>query len=159
MTAGAAVSAAALATGLVTVAGAVVVWARRIVASIDAISKGLDRDSTWNTAEVEARFVALEDAVDRLPSKWEEVKREAKSFYQRALHHARRAQAELADRGFEDPELNDVAGHLRLLDGGGSDESPLQSVREGVEDDQQPPGAGLSGYEDMLRLKFATERR
>lgn len=105
------------------------------------ISEAIRRGSDARNEEILSRIHELEDAVDRLPAKWEDVKREAKSFYGRAGHHVRRIEAELQERGLRDPELDDVARDLLPIDGGGSSEQGVLPLREDVEAPEPTPAA------------------
>lgn len=100
--------------------------------TVDALVEVLGQSDGGISEDVERRLMVLEDAVDRLPSKWDEVKREAKNFYQRAGHHVRRARTELSERGFADPELEQLSNDLLPIDGGGGSEEGLQHVRAGM---------------------------
>ena len=88
--------------------------------------------------EDERRIIALEDAIDRLPQKWEEIKAEARRSEQRARDHARSARKELEERGFESPGLEAVAQELRLVDGEGGDGEGMQPMRPPMEAGQPP---------------------
>ena len=102
-----------------------VVWLLREIARVlraemggvkDALMMAAEASRTDPGPDLDRRLKDLEDAIDRLPSKWEEIKREAQSFYNRATHHVRRARKELEESGFRDPELDEIA-QFDLLEG------------------------------------------
>lgn len=108
--------------------------------------------------ETHRRLMELEEAVDRLPAKWEDVKREANSFYSRGLHHVRRVREELEARGLRDTELDDLDGQLRPLDepgGDGEGVPPVQgdmgSAVEGTAGSQLPFWLQTPAIQAMIR--------
>lgn len=78
------------------------------------------------------RILDLEDAVERLPRKWEDIKREALAAESRARAHIKRAQKELDERGLSDPGVDQLGRELSLLNGGGSEEGEVSAVPEDV---------------------------
>lgn len=78
------------------------------------------------------RLLDLEDSVERLPRKWEDIKREALASESRARAHIKRAQKELSERGLTDPGVDQLGRELSLLDGDGSEEEGLSAVPENV---------------------------
>jgi len=95
---------------------------------------------------LEARFRDLEDLVDRLPQRWEDIKREAARLDARARYAVGRSREELASRGLTDERLDELGAELRILDGEGSEESGVLPMRGAMESvpapAQQPPSAG-----------------
>lgn len=79
------------------------------------------------------RFNDLEDIVERLPKKWEDIKREAAAAESRARYHVGRAREELEERGLTHPGLEDMADQLQLIDGGGGPGEGVQPMRSEVE--------------------------
>ena len=110
---------------------------------IDSIPKGFSEED-------QRRLLEVEEAVDLLPRKWEEIKRDAKSLYGRASHHVGRAREELEARGLRDPELDELDGQLRLIDGGRSEVGGLREVPEGVE--ARKEGDGQAAADDYLSI-------
>ncbi len=82
------------------------------------------------------RLMEVEDGLERLPKKWEEIKREAQAAESRARSHTKRALKELEEHGYSDPGVTQMAGELQLLDGGGSEASGVQPVPEGMAVDE-----------------------
>jgi len=78
------------------------------------------------------RMLELEDSVERLPRKWEDIKREALAAEARARAHIKRAQKELSERGLADPGVDQLGRELSLLDGDGGEESGLSAVPQDV---------------------------
>lgn len=112
--------------------------------------------SIAGSEDLRLRLVELEDAVDRLPAKWEDVKRESSSLYHRTRHHIRRTQDQLAERGLEDPELDQLAFEVggvreRNAEGGGGE--GVQPVPSGVENPPPPPWAPPS-MNDIIAAKW-----
>ena len=105
---------------------------------LGAIHRQLEESFSGGAEDVETRFRDLEDLVDRLPQRWEEIKREASRLDGRARYAVTRAREELAERGLADERLEDLGRELQLVDGGGSPDGGVQPVREGVESVPQP---------------------
>jgi len=84
-------------------------------------------------AASELRFRDLEDLVDRLPKRWDEIKREVARLDSRARYAVKGAREELAERGLEDDRLEELAGELHIVDGGGSGSEEVYAVPTGVE--------------------------
>lgn len=105
---------------------------------LSALRTAVEQQGVQPAVELERRLTAIEEGLDRLPSKWEDIKREAKSYYERARHHVRRTEAELEERGLRDPELADLSREFRLIHGDGGDPEGLPTVRPNVESDQPP---------------------
>lgn len=91
--------------------------------------------------DLEARVREIEDQVDRLPSKWEAMVKEAARAEGRARALVRRTQKELEDRGLVSQGVEAEADQLRLIDGEGGDDSDLQPVRRSVAYSEQTPHA------------------
>lgn len=105
------------------VSGPFRVFHREIIGALEGLAMALRGGE-----ETHRRLMELEEAVDRLPAKWEDVKREANSFYSRGLHHVRRVREELEARGLRDTELDDLDGQLRPLDEPGSESEGVPPV-------------------------------
>jgi len=118
----------------------------RISGTLERIAEGAEEDH-------KGRLRDLEDQVERLPRKWEQIKREAAAAETRARNHIRRAQSELADRGFEDPGIDQLAQELRVHDGDGSENGGVQPLRSGMEGggDGAPPES-FAGAEDWRTI-------
>lgn len=97
----------------------------------NTLEQGLSRDLDEDVAR---RVRDLEHQVDLLPQRWEEMVKEAKRAEARSRAAARRALEELEEHGLRDPNLDEVAGELRLLDGSGVDRRAVQPVRREVEE-------------------------
>ena len=80
----------------------------------------------------------LEDLVDRLPARWEEIKREAARLDARARYSVGRARKELSERGITDERLEDLGAELHLVDDEGSDEEAMPAVHPGLETGPDP---------------------
>ena len=120
------------------------------------IAAALEANAIDDGLQLERRLTAIEEQLDRLPSKWQDIKREAKSYYERARHHVRRTQAELEERGLRDPELDGLDRELRLVHGDGGGAQGVPAVSPGVEAGPAPQQA--PAFEDYLtaanRRKF-----
>ena len=101
----------------------------------------------------ELRIRDLEDAIHRLPRKWEDVKREANAADARARHHVKRIRSELEERGLSDPGADAMAEQLGILDGNGSEAEGLQPVPESLESVQASAAAVTSEWEDTALAK------
>ena len=107
--------------------------------------------------DVERRFRDLEDLVDRLPQRGEEIKRESTRLDGRARYAVSRAREELAERGLSDERLEDLGRELQLIDGGGSESGGLPAVPEDMGADAGPPQLGTPepSWHDVARsVKF-----
>ena len=80
----------------------------------------------------ETRLRNLEDAIERLPRKWEDIKREAQAADARARHHARRVRQELEDRGLTDEGVEALAEQFQLVNDDGSTRGGVQPMRENM---------------------------
>ncbi len=118
----------------------------RISGTLERIAEGAEED-------LKGRLRDVEDLVDRLPKKWEDIKREAAAAETRSRNHIRRAQKELEERGFEDPGIDQLAQELRVHDGDGSEDGGVQPLRSGVESggDGAPPES-FAGAEDWRAI-------
>lgn len=89
---------------------------------------------------VEQRFRDLEDLVDRLPQRWEEIKREAGRLDARARYAVGRARSELAESGLADERLEELGSELHLVDDGGSGGGPVSPLPTPLEVAPQQAG-------------------
>jgi len=78
------------------------------------------------------RLLDLEDSVERLPRKWEDIKREALAAEARARAHIKRAQKELSERGLTDPGVDQLGRELSLVDGNGGENEGMPPVPQDV---------------------------
>jgi len=85
------------------------------------------------------RLLDLEDAVDRLPKKWEEMLRAASAAEARARQHIRRAQKELEERGFSDAGVDQLGHELRVVDEDGGPGDGVQPLLDGVDASSESP--------------------
>ncbi len=102
------------------------------------IADALETNTVDNGLNLERRLTAMEEGLDALPRKWDEINDKAKSHYERARHHVRRTKAELEARGFTDPEIDSLDGELRLIHGGGGEDEGVRAVHEDVVRPQAP---------------------
>jgi len=106
----------------------------------------------------ERRLTVLEELVDMLPLKWEEIQRTALGAEARARAHIKRVQKELASLGLEDPGLDRAASELRTIDDNGGEEESVRLVPGGVEADISPPDrTDPPPHEDWLDLALAAK--
>lgn len=124
----------------------------RISGTLERIAEGAEED-------LKGRLRDVEDLVERLPKKWEDIKREAAAAETRSRNHIRRAQKELEERGFEDPGIDQLAHELRVHDGDGSENGGVRPLREGMDGSAEgAPPESLEGAEDWRaiarRLKY-----
>jgi len=96
------------------------------------ISESLERIAQGADEPLKDRLRDVEDLVDRLPKKWEDIKREAAAAETRARNHIRRAQKELDERGFTDPGVDQLGYELGVSNGDGGDPDGVRRVREEV---------------------------
>jgi len=82
-----------------------------------------------------AKLSELDELVDLLPKKWDDIKLDARRFYDRASYAVRSVRAELAQDGLADPAIEDLDYELRGLDGGGGEGSELRAVPDDVAGD------------------------
>ncbi len=99
---------------------------------LQGIQESVQRTREEGAGDQEARFRDLEDLVDRLPQRWEEIKREASRLDGRARYAVSRAREELEERGLSDERLEDLGRELQLVDGGGSEDGGMQPMRESL---------------------------
>ena len=124
---------------------------QQILATVDGLSDALSKGQ-----ELHSRVMELEDQLDRLPSKWEAIQREAKSYYQRARHHIRNTQEELEARGLESPELTDLQrdlGDVQERNGGGGQQQGVLPLPQGVEAPPRPSWEPPS-IEEIIAAKW-----
>lgn len=119
-----------LATIVWVVRGPLCVFRQELIGALEGLAMALR-----GSEETHRRLIELEDAVDRLPAKWEDVQREAKSYYARATHHVRRARQELEERGLADAELDELSQRLQPVDDGGIESEGVPTVSQEMGDD------------------------
>lgn len=78
------------------------------------------------------RLKTLENDVDELPRKWQEIERDSKKLRDRATYHVRRVRAELDQLDLADPELDALASDLRGRDGEPGEQGELLPVPAAV---------------------------
>jgi hypothetical protein len=81
----------------------------------------------------------LEDLVDRLPQRWEEIQRESARLDARARYAVQRTRKELEERGLADERLDELDTELRLIDGDRGGDGPVRAVPGSVAQDQPTP--------------------
>jgi 3-oxoacyl-(acyl-carrier-protein) synthase len=155
--------------GIVLVSGtfaAVLLWATLsavgrlgdLALGLGAIVRVLEAAYRVDETSLEQRFRDLEDLVDRLPQRWEEIKREASRLDARARYAVGRTREELEARGLADERLDDLDRELRVVDGSGSGEGGVQPLRQTVESvprqDPQPEQPRPEWEQRALARKF-----
>jgi len=128
--------------------GAAVFLFREHLKEIRGICQHLFVLSEGPEESLRVRMLDMEDAVERLPRKWEDIKREALASESRARAHIKRAQKELGDRGLADPGVDQLGRELSLLNGDGSEDETVPAVPESVAE----PAAPDIGPEDWREL-------
>lgn len=83
-------------------------------------------------ASVRTEIRDLEDLVDRLPTRWEEIKREAGRLDARARYAVSRVRTELASLDAEDDAVTELAGELHLPDDDGSGDQGVLALHPDV---------------------------
>lgn len=109
---------------------AAVVLFRVHLGSLDAIRELLARIAEGGETPMRVRVSDLEDAVERLPRRWEDIKREAARVDARARSVVARARQEFAESGLADERLETVADELGLRDGEGGGGGGVHAVRD-----------------------------
>lgn len=128
---------------------------REIGGALSRIASALEGAIDAGAKSVRAEIRDLEDLVDRLPRRWEEIQDEARRLDGRARYAASSARKELAEHGLTDDKLEALALELQLGndDGGGISElSPMPEAVAGV------PGPALvaepaQDWRDEARLR------
>lgn len=82
---------------------------------------------------LEARIRNLEDLVERLPQRWEDIRHEVERRENRARHHVRRVREKLEEHGLEDAAIEDLADELGIEDGSGSSAEGVRLVPPDME--------------------------
>ena len=120
----------------------------RISDSLSLIAKGPEESFSH-------RLLDLEDAVDRLPKKWEEMVRASAAAEARARSHVKRAQKELEERGFTDAGLDQLGQELLSVDEDGSPVEGVQPLRESVDIGPESPDADKANedWREMARMR------
>lgn len=105
---------------------------------------------------VRTRIGDLEDLVDRLPTRWEEIKAESARLDARARYAVGRVRKELEERDLQHDGIESLAGELRLVDGDGSESDGMLAVRADVEEVPGPDSSDQPtpvGWEEAARMK------
>lgn len=124
-----------------------------LAGSVTAIGDRVARALDDGEGTVRQEIRDLEDLVDRLPARWEDIKREAARLDARARYAVDRARQELAERGLADERLDDVGAQLRLLDGEGGELGGMQPVPTEMARAPEPPPAEPASWEDRARMR------
>lgn len=137
---------ALIAVAFVVLAGSIVLTGRAFSASLGlllpemrAIRKAHEAWCGLGVGDREDRLRALEDAVEMLPQRWDQIRKEAERLDGRARHAVRRVAAELEERGLADDTIDGLAGELRLVDGGGGAQEELPAMPQSVAEPPPPP--------------------
>jgi len=133
-----AVSIAVFLVALVVIGRAAIVAFRQLVRIHEANQGTLQGILEGGAASQEARFRDLEDLVDRLPNRWEEIKREASRLDGRARYAVSRVREELASLDAEDDAVTELAAELELPDVEGGGTEGVLPMRPGVAEAPQP---------------------
>ena len=128
--------------------GTAVSHSRDHLTAIQGLSEHLSTLADAPEKAFSIRLLDLEDSVERLPRKWEDIKREALAAESRARAHIKRAQKELDERGLSDPGVDQLGRELSLLDGDGGEEGGVSPVPQALAD----PPAGDAGPEDWAEV-------
>lgn len=107
--------------------------------------------STWNKRTLD-RLEILEQFVETLPGVYEGFATEARKARQRATWHVTRVKKELDKLGLRDPELDELAGNLRPVDGEGIGDGELLALHSPVA--ESPPPSQADEMDDLARRKF-----
>lgn len=110
------------------------------------------RSHEW-TEEVARQVRELAELVDRLPSKWEEMRDQTLRAEQRSRALVTRARKELAELGLEHAGLDAESAQLRLVDGEGSESGELQPVRRSLAAGELPSAQPPEDWREMTRRK------
>lgn len=94
----------------------------------------------------------LRDEMERLPSRWEEIRNETKRHAARAYHHVKRVRGQLAEHGLEDHEIEQLAGELDIPDAEPSGEQGVLPLRADVEEPPEP-----TWEEETRRLRYGDQ--
>ncbi len=133
MTITAMVFAAAFLGTIIVLGRAVVAVLRDLFRTTDAGWRGLREAFEDDVKTVRAEMRDLEDMVDRLPRRWEEIKSEAGRLDSRARYAVKRVREELSERGLTDDRIEELGHELQLVDGSGGGEEEVPAVRPDVE--------------------------
>lgn len=99
--------------------------------------------------KLDKRVTKLEELVDALPVKWEEMLKHAQRSESRVRAVVRRARQEFAENGLLSPETEAAAEELRDGDGETGDVEQLLALRRAVEANQ---GQAEPDWEQVTRL-------
>jgi len=139
-----AVGFAVLSALLLGALGAVVAW-KHNRAILQAVFSG------WNKETLD-RLENLEEFVESLPGVYEGFATEARKARQRATWHVTRVKKELDKLGLRDPELDELAGNLRPVDGEGSGDGEVLALHSPVEESSPP--SQTEELDALTRRKF-----
>lgn len=115
----------------------------------ETLAQGLDASE----GSVRQEIRDLEDLVDRLPQRWEEIQRESARLDARARYAVQRTRKELEERGLADERLDELDTELRLIDGDRGGVGPMREVPGGVAETQPTPDqqAGDEDWQQRTR--------
>jgi len=142
------VASAALAAALLWVARAVSVGFASIREALDANGRAMDAE--W-VAGVEGRLAVLDDLVDRLPAKWQDMEEKVRASEDRTRSRIKRAVASIEggdQTGWD--RLAREADSAGLFDGERGEAAPVQPVRGDVE--AAVPEIAEAGEEEWLEF-------
>lgn len=146
---------AVIAGALVALAVAAYRFSGPVLGALSGIAGALETVVQGSGAVLETRIRDLEDSVDRLPARWEEIKRETSRLDARARYTAGRIRKELAERGLTDDRLDSLGVEGGGDDGDGSEFEGVLPLRAEVASAPRPaeaaPAAG--SWEQMARLR------
>ncbi len=111
-----------------------------------------------STAEVtdvacRERVRQVEELVDMLPVKWEQMVKQSERAYTRARSVIRSTQKKLADAGLEDPAIEAEGEELQRIDDERGSEPELRLMPGPMEEAAQPVGPGPEDWEALTWAK------
>ncbi len=110
-----------------------------LTAEMTAIRKAHAAHLKSGAADWEERIRDMEDSVERLPLRWDQIRAEAERFDGRARSAIKRVEKELAANGLADDTIAGLSRELRVSDGGRSGEEEMPPVPAGVAESEPQP--------------------
>lgn len=110
-----------------------------LTAEMTAARKAHEAYLRSGQADWEERIRDMEDSVERLPLRWDQIRAEAERFDGRARSAIKRVEKELAASGLTDDTIAGLSRELRVSDGGRSGASEMPAVPEEVATPEPQP--------------------
>ena len=107
--------------------------------------------------DLEDRTKAIERDLEMLPLTWKGFQDEVKRLGERGYFHVRRARKELQESGYQDAQLDHVAGELQQFDGTGGAGEGLRILPEEVAEHSThrvPDGPPLKEHWKTRTLRY-----